>query len=217
LANVTVQVEPGVGVAVGVGVGVGVAGVGVGDTVAVGVGVGVAGGGVGVAGVGVTVGVGDAVGVGDGPPPVMVKFVSEISKKILPTASTLTRAVVVGVLGIRSDSVPSLGVFAARTVGNVVPPSVEREILTFAVLTGASVVLATFQVIVWDEPPAHDTFVLGAVTLNGPALLVTVTVVLVNWVWPIFTPVTYGLLSLTVNLKFNVLATELNASMFATA
>lgn len=186
LAKVTVQLGPGVGVAVGVGVGVGGAGVGVGVAVGIGVGVAV---GVGEA-VGVTAGVGDAVGVGDGPPPVMVKFVSEISKKILPTASTFTRAVVVGVLGIRSDSVPSLVVFAARTVGNVVPPSVESESLTFAVLTGGSVVLMTFQVIVWDEPPAHDTFVLGDVTLNGPAVLVTVTVMSVNWVCPIFTAAT---------------------------
>jgi hypothetical protein len=179
LANVTVQVGPGVGVAVGVGVGVA-------GGVAVGVGVGV-GGGVGVK-VGVDVGVdvgatvGDAVGVGDGLVPVMVKFVSEISKKILPTASTFIRAVAVGVLGMVSDSVPSLAVLAERTVGKVLPPSVEREILTFAVLTGASVVLVTFHVIVWDEPPAHDTFVLGAVTLNGPAVFVTVTVISLNCV-----------------------------------
>jgi len=191
LANVTVQVGPGVGVALGVAVGVGVAGVGVGVA---GVGVGVAGVGVAV-GIGVTVGVGETVGVGvgvgtigvvvgvgDGLLPVIVKFVSEISKKMLPTASTFIRAVVVGVLGMVSDSVPSLAVLAERTVGNVVPPSVEREILTFAVLTGGSVVLVTFQVIVWDEPPAHDTFVLGAVTLNGPAVFVTVTTMSVNWV-----------------------------------
>ena len=63
---------------------------------------------------------------------VIVKFVSEISKKILPTASTFTRAVVVGVLGIVSDSVPSLAVLAERTVGKVAPPSVDIEILTLA-------------------------------------------------------------------------------------
>jgi hypothetical protein len=119
--NTLVPHGGGVGVAVGVGVGVGS---GVGD-----------GGGV-APGVGVTAG------------PVMLKFVSEISKKILPIASTLIRAVVVGVLGIVSDSVPSLAVLAESTVGNVLPPSVEREILTFATLTGASVVLATSQVIV---------------------------------------------------------------------
>ena len=72
------------------------------------------------------------------PPGVMVKFVSEISKKMLPTASTLTRAVEVVRLGSGTDSEPSLGVLAASTVGNVVPPSVESEILTFAALTGAT-------------------------------------------------------------------------------
>ena len=105
----------------------------------VGVGVGVA------VGIGVGVAVGGRRGVGAA---VIVKFVSEISKKILPTASTFIRAVDVGVLGIKTDSEPSLAVLAARTVGNVLPPSVEREILTFAALTGAAVVLATFQVTV---------------------------------------------------------------------
>ena len=45
----------------------------------------------------------------------------------------------------------------------------------------------------------------------------TVIVISVNWVWPIVAPGTYGLLSLTVNLKFNVLEIELNASMLQTA
>jgi hypothetical protein len=119
--NKVVPLGGGVGVAVGVGVGVG-SGVGVGG--------------------GVTPGVGVAAG------PVMLKFVSEISKKILPIASILTRALVVGVLGIVSDSVPSLGVLARRTTGKVAPPSREREILTFAVLTGGAVVPVTSQVIV---------------------------------------------------------------------
>src|SRR5450432_4183734 len=106
------------------------------------------GAGVGVGdGVGLAVGIGVGVGVGVGAA-VIVKFVSEISKKILPTASTFIRAVDVGVLGIKTDAEPLLGVLATRTVGNVLPPSVEREILTFAALTGAAVVLATFQVTV---------------------------------------------------------------------
>jgi hypothetical protein len=62
-----------------------------------------------------------------------------MSKKIFPIASIFTRAVWVGVLGIRMLSDPSLGVLAERTVGKVVPPSVEREILTFAAFTGRSV------------------------------------------------------------------------------
>ena len=42
-----------------------------------------------------------------------------MSKKILPTASTFILAVVEGVFGITNASVPSLGVLAINTVGNV--------------------------------------------------------------------------------------------------
>ena len=38
----------------------------------------------------------------------------------------------------------------------------------------------TVHVIVWVEPPAHDTAVLGDVTWNGPEVLVTVTTISVN-------------------------------------
>jgi hypothetical protein len=55
-------------------------------------------------------------------------------------------------------------VLGNKTVGNVSPPSFDNEILTFAQLTGAAVVLFTFHVIVCDEPPAHETFVFGDVT-----------------------------------------------------
>jgi hypothetical protein len=74
----------------------------------------------------------------------------------------------------------------------------------------------TFHVTVCVLFPAHETAVFGAVTLNGPDVL-TVTVISVNCVCPVFEPATYGLLSLTVNLKLSVLATELKASMFAPA
>lgn len=87
-------------------------------------------------------------------PAVMVKLVLEISKKILPTASTLILAVVVGVLGIVTAWVPSFGVLAINTVGNVCPPSVLKEIFTLAQLTGAAVVLATAHVMVCAELPA---------------------------------------------------------------
>jgi len=103
--------------------------------------------------VGLFVGVGVSVGVGVELPDVIVKFASEMSKKMFPTASTLTRAVVVGMLGMNTDSVPSFAVLALITVGNVLPPSVDSDILTFAALTGALVVFATFQVIVCCEPP----------------------------------------------------------------
>jgi hypothetical protein len=109
-------------------------------------------------------------------PEVIVKLVLEISKKIFPTASIFILAVVVGVLGIVTTSVPSLGVLATKLL-KVVPPSVERDIFTLAQLTGAAVVLATLHVIVCDELPAHDTAVLGAVTAKGPDELVTVTVI----------------------------------------
>jgi len=152
-------------------------------------------------------------------PAVIVKLALEISKKILPTASTLILAVVVGVFGITSASVPSLGVLAANTVGNVWPPSVLNEIFTLAQLTGDAVVLATAHVIVCVELPAYDTAVLGTLTANGPEAALTVTTISVNWVWPtLYGDVElYGALSLTVSLKFNVLATELNASVLALA
>lgn len=109
-------------------------------------------------------------------PDVMVKFVLEISKKIFPTDSIFILAVVVGVLGIVTASLPSLGVLATNVL-NVVPPSVEMDIFTLAQLTGAAVVLATFQVMVCDELPAQDTAVFGAVTEKGPDELLTVTVI----------------------------------------
>ena len=45
------------------------------------------------------------------------KFVFETSKKMLPTASIFTRAVVVRTSGIVTGSVPSFGVLAASTNG----------------------------------------------------------------------------------------------------
>jgi hypothetical protein len=48
-----------------------------------------------------------------------VKFVFETSKKMLPTASTFTRAVVVSGFGSVTTSEPSFGVLAASTVGYV--------------------------------------------------------------------------------------------------
>ena len=120
-------------------------------------------------------------------PAVMVKLVFEISKKILPTASILILAVVVGVLGIVNTSDPSFAVLAANTVGKVWPPSVDNDIFTFAQLTGDAVVFATDQVMVCAELPAHDTAVFGAVTANGPDVFDTVTTTSVNEVWPTLT------------------------------
>lgn len=179
--NVPVVVGVAVFVAVFVGVNVFVA-VAVGVFVAVFAGVGVF---VAVAVfVAVFVGVNVCVFVGVAAAPVIVKLVFEISKKILPTASTFILAVVVAPTGIVTACEPSLAVLAAKTVGNVWPPSVDNEILTFAQLTGAAVVFATFHVIVCVELPAHETFVFGDVTENGPEVLLTVTTMSSNCVWP---------------------------------
>ena len=78
----------------------------------------------------------------------IVKFVFEMSKKMLPTASTLILAVVVLTPGSVTSCEPSFGVFASSIVGYVKPPSVESRMLTFAQLTGAAVVFATFHVTV---------------------------------------------------------------------
>jgi hypothetical protein len=138
---------------------------------------------------------------------------------MFPTASTFILAVVDGVVGITKASVPSFGVLAASTVGNVNPPSVLNEIFTFAQLTGVAVVLATLHVIVCVDPPAQLTAVFGAVTAKGPDALLTVTVMSVNCDCPTLIGAVelYGLLSLTVSLNFSVLATELKASVLAPA
>lgn len=118
---------------------------------------------------------------------VIAKFVLEMSKKIFPTDSILTLAVVVaGTAGKLTTSVPSLGVLAESTNGNVWPPSVDNNILTSEQLTGAVVVFATFQVMVCADEAGHDTFVFGCVTWNGPEVFVTVTTMSVNAVWPTF-------------------------------
>src|SRR5688572_24725715 len=104
---------------------------------------------------------------------------------MLPTASTRTRAWVLAVLaGIVTPWLPSFGVLASSTIGNVLPPSVDKVMRTLAVLTGAAVVDATFQVTVCAEPEGQLTAVFGAVTANGPAAVVTVTLLLASFVPP---------------------------------
>ena len=140
-----------------------------GRAVGPGVGVGV-GAGVGV-GVGLAVGAGVGVGAA-----VMVKFVSEISKKILPTASTFIRAVVVGVLGIRTDSAAIVSC-AGEKDGRESIATISRERnldVRRADRSGGGV----------GHIPGYGeitcagmlTAVLGAVTAKGPAALLTVTV-----------------------------------------
>ena len=78
----------------------------------------------------------------------IVKFGSEILKKILPIASTLIRAVAVGVFGRLIVAAPLLGTLDARIIGKLFPPSVESRMRTLAQLTGALEVFATSQVTV---------------------------------------------------------------------
>ena len=114
----------------------------------------------------------------------IVKSTFEISKKILPTDSTFTRQVVLCEEGTVMTSDPSLGVADASTVGNVCPPSVDNNMFTEAQLTDPALVPFTLQVTVADPPALQVTAVFGAVTANGPAVLVTVTTASVNAVWP---------------------------------
>src|SRR5256886_8797093 len=79
---------------------------------------------------------------------VIVKFGSEMLKKMLSTASILMRAVEVGVLGMMMVAAPVLGLLDERIKGKVFPPSMESRMRTFAQLIGAAEVLATFHVTV---------------------------------------------------------------------
>src|SRR3954447_7163570 len=84
---------------------------------------------------------------------VMAKSAWLTSKKMLPTASTLMRALSAVTCGKVISCEPSLGVEAARTVGKVCPPSVDRLILTLATLIGTTSVPATSHVIVFLVVP----------------------------------------------------------------
>jgi hypothetical protein len=88
------------------------------------------------------------VGAGLGLESLIVKLVLEISKKMLSTASTLTRALVEAMLGTVIVSVPSLAVPAFSTIGKVFPPSVESSIRTREQLTGGTDVFAASQLTV---------------------------------------------------------------------
>src|SRR6185369_17345214 len=63
-------------------------------------------------------------------PGVIVKFGSEILKKMLSMASTLTRAVVVGTFGTIIVAEPVLGLVDASVNGKLSPPSMESVIRT---------------------------------------------------------------------------------------
>ncbi|HWP42343.1 MAG TPA: hypothetical protein VNO14_03840 [Blastocatellia bacterium] len=67
---------------------------------------------------------------------VMEKLEFEMSKKMLPSASTFMRAEEVTALGTMKVCDPSLGVEAAIVIGKVSPPSVESETFTEEQFTG---------------------------------------------------------------------------------
>ena len=79
---------------------------------------------------------------------VMVKFGSEMLKKMLSMASTLIRAEEVGVFGTLTVATPVFGVPDASVKGKLLPPSSESSRRTPAQLIGALEVFATFQLTV---------------------------------------------------------------------
>lgn len=116
----------------------------------------------------------------------IAKLTFETSKKLFPVQATFTCAWLVLVSGgTVVESLPSFGVAAASVLGKVLPPSVERRMSTFARLTGAAVVPATFQVTAWVEPEVQATAVFGVVTAKKPAAASTVTVVVAELTPPL--------------------------------
>src|SRR5690242_5067474 len=81
---------------------------------------------------------------------VEVRSASETSKKMFPTAATLTRTWVPATFGHGAVNEPSLGVLSAITVS---PWSEIRLIFTFAALIGETSVPATSHVIVCATVP----------------------------------------------------------------
>jgi len=75
----------------------------------------------------------------------IVKFDSETLKKILPEASTLTRAAELGRFGTVIVAAPVFGMPEASVNVKLAPPSIESSTRTFAQLMGALEVFATFQ------------------------------------------------------------------------
>src|SRR5687767_4173227 len=98
----------------------------------------------------------------------MSVILPEIWKKILPLQATFTRPLLVPNIGAVIVSVPSLGVLARNVLAKLLPSSLEKRMFTLAQLTGADVVLATFQLTVCRVADVQVVPVKGAVILNGP-------------------------------------------------
>ena len=130
-----------------------------------------------------------------------------MSKNIWLVPLTIILFVVPETFGITTACEPSFGVPATKVIGKVKPPSVDNKISTFIQFIPLALVPATVQLIVWDVPAAKLVVVFWVSTVNGPDMASTVTITSSLLFAP---PPT--LLSLTVNLKFKVLATAGNVS-----
>jgi len=93
-------------------------------------------------------------------------------------------------------------VLSTSVTEKVSPPSVDSFILTFSQLIGASLVLVWFQVIVSVVPASHSILVVCEVTSNGSVSITSITISSIAKL-PLV-----ALLSLTVKVKFIVLATD---------
>ena len=100
--------------------------------------------------------------------PWIAKSASLRSKKTLPTASTLSRALAVATFATDTTCEPSFGVLAASTCGYVKPPSADMLIFTFAAEIGGRSVPATSQVTVSGAWPSTVPPAPCDVTRNGP-------------------------------------------------
>ncbi len=110
-------------------------------------------------------------------------------------------------LGTLISCEPSFGVAKANVIGYVKPPSVDKNISTFAALIPFPVVPATSQVTVSVDPVSQVTFVFGVLTRNGPAEATVFTVIKSLAVQP-----DIELLSLTINENSILLDMEGNTS-----
>ena len=100
--------------------------------------------------------------------PWIAKSASLRSKKTLPTASTLSRALAVATFATDTTSEPSFGVLSASTCGYVKPPSADMLIFTFSAAIGGRLVPATSHVTVTGAWPSTVPPAPCDVTRNGP-------------------------------------------------
>src|SRR5690554_1496739 len=105
----------------------------------------------------------------------IVKLAGETLKNTLSEHITATRAVliVVPTIGVVTLALPVFGTPWAATWSKLLPPSSDTSTSTLLQLTGARWVLATSQLTAPGAPPYQMSLPDGVLTLNGPALVVT--------------------------------------------